>query len=66
MIYHIIARHIMSAYYIITYHMISYHVIILYHNILEDGIYEGQDEGQKVATRKVEDGRKTLFPVTGT
>ena len=23
---------------------------------------EGQDEGQKVATRKVEDGRKTLFP----
>ena len=23
---------------------------------------EGQDEGQKVATRKVEDGQKTLFP----
>ena len=23
---------------------------------------EGQDEGQKEATRKVEDGRKTLFP----
>ena len=23
---------------------------------------EGQDEGQKVATKKVEDGQKTLFP----
>ena len=23
---------------------------------------EGQDEGQKVATKKVEDGRKTIFP----
>ena len=23
---------------------------------------EGQDEGQKVATRKVENGQKTLFP----
>ena len=23
---------------------------------------EGQDEGQKMATRKVEDGQKTLFP----
>ena len=23
---------------------------------------EGQDEGQKEATRKVEDGQKTLFP----
>ena len=23
---------------------------------------DGQDEGQKVATRKVEDGQKTLFP----
>ena len=23
---------------------------------------EGQDEGQKVATRKIEDGQKTLFP----
>ena len=23
---------------------------------------QGQDEGQKVATRKVEDGQKTLFP----
>ena len=24
---------------------------------------EGQGEGQKVATRKVEDGQKTLFPI---
>ena len=45
--YHIITYHIKSSYYIITYHV---------------GQDEGQDEGQKVATRKVEDGQKTLFP----
>ena len=54
MTYHIIT--------VITYHNISYHVILFDYNISQDRIYEGQDEGQKVVARKVEDAQKSLFP----
>ena len=46
------------------YDMMRYDVI--YHEISYDVIScdtgESQGEGQKVVTRKVEDGQKTLFP----
>ena len=39
--------------------------MILYTFYIHPIHIEGQDEGQKVATRKVEDGRKTLFSRNG-
>ena len=43
-----------------TFHMVF--ICFLYTFYIHSINIEGQDKGRKVATRKVEDGQKTLFP----
>ena len=58
-------HHVIYFAYIVVYFLNTFHVVFmwfLYTFCIHPIHIEGQDEGQKVATRKVEDGQKTLFP----